>query len=81
MRPSTAGSGSASGFSFTIGLASSRSKMRSAPARACWPTAISTANIRTGATSCTMYDEKARNVPRLISPWMASHPPKASTAT
>ena len=55
--------------------------MRSAPARACWPTAISTANIRTGATSCTMYDENARNVPSVRCPLSASQPPNASTAT
>ena len=55
--------------------------MRSAPARACWPTANSPASIRTGATSCTRYEEKARNVPSVIWPSIASQPPSASTAT
>ena len=27
-----------------------------------------------------MYDEKAKNVPRVMWPWMASQPPNASTA-
>ena len=51
--------------------------MRSPPARACWPTATSIANMRAGATSCTMYDENAKNVPSVMCPWIASQPPKA----
>ena len=55
--------------------------MRSAPALACWPTAMRPANMRAGATSCTRYEEKARNVPRVMWPWRASQPPRASTPT
>ncbi len=62
-------------------MLSSSSKMRSAPARASCAIVSMLANIRTGATSDSMYVENARNTPRVMSPCSASQPPSASTAT
>ncbi len=46
--PRTGGSATAPGRSATLGTESSRSKMRSAPARACCPTVSRPASIRAG---------------------------------
>jgi hypothetical protein len=55
--------------------------MRSAPARASWPTVRIAASCRIGGVISSMYVENARNVPRLMRPLIASQPPTASTAT
>lgn len=54
--------------SLMTGSVSTRSRTRSTPARACWPTVRTMASIRTGPTSEARYAEKATKVPRVISP-------------
>ena len=79
--PRSSGSSTASGSSAICGSRSSSWKIRSTPARACWPTVRTPASWRAGATNCPTYVEKARKVPIVIWSWSAIQPPSASTAT
>ncbi len=69
----------ASGFWVTTGRESMTSKTRITLARASWPIVTRLLSVRTGPTNWTRYEENARNVPSVIEPWMASHPPSART--
>ncbi len=55
--------------------------MRSAPARASWPTVRIAASCRTGGVISSMYEANAKNVPYVMWWCSASQPPSASTAT